>query len=397
MTHLLTDLQSALPGLRDALDAHPYLNHQPTLWEALQRLLLAHGPSGGAWLPGAIVDDIEQLAASLGLRERFIRQIGATGNAGVWLGADKPINDVIVISHMDRPSFKVRGDGTLYPVCANRFPDGRYTVGAKALRFMDGRLGVSARGTLVSERSAGRDLLRFEAEAGQATTQVSWQDTLWQDTLTMDVPPTLVEGVIRGTGLDNCLGVLTMLGAAAALASAEGAIRAKGKRVLFVFTDLEEGLPEAYFGHGAARLAYAVPPPTYGCLIADAHTAGADGPALGGGASHGHISAWGRGSFVAPNYLALAVGLAAQANTQRPGTVQLNTGYLSRSDDMALGRWTQILGMIGAPMIDAHTGHESGRLADVPPAIWWLAHFTGAVLGMSEAISTLYLPTRPAF
>lgn len=385
MPELLTDLQRALPELREAIEAHPYLTDSDELWEALRTLLNANAPSGGSWLPGAIVDDIERIAAALGLKERFIRQIGATGNAGVRLGPQKPVYDVIVVSHMDRPSFKVRGDGSLYPICANRFPDGRYPVGAKALRYRDGRLTVSARGTLISEREGGRDQLRFEPTSG---------DLAWQDTLTMDVTPTLHDGVITGTGLDNCLGVLTMLGAASALAAVEGALRAADRSVLFVVTDLEEGLPEAYFGHGAARLTYAVPPPTLGCLIADAHTAGADGPALGKGASHGHVSAWSRGSFVAPNYLALAVDLAAEVNAHRPGTVQLNAGYLSRSDDMALGRWTQILGMIGAPMTDAHTGHESARLADVPPSIWWLAHFTGALLGVSERISTGYLPGR---
>jgi hypothetical protein len=381
---LLTDLQRALPELRGALESHPYLTDPDHLWADLRALLNANAPSGGSWLPGGIVDEIGQIAAALGLQGRFLRQIGATGNAGVRLGPEKPVYDVIVVSHMDRPSFKVRGDGSLYPICANRFPDGRYEVGAKGLRYRDGRLTVSARGTLISERGEGRDLLRFEPSSGALA---------WTDMLTMNVTPTLRDGVITGTGLDNCLGVLTMLGAASALASAEDMLRAQDRSVLFVFTDLEEGLPDAYFGHGSARLTYALPPPTFGCLIADAHTAGADGPALGNGASHGHVSAWSRGSFVAPNYLALAVDLAAEANAQRPGTVQLNAGYLSRSDDMALGRWTQILGMIGAPMVDAHTGHESARLADVPDAVWWLAHFTGALLGVSETIRAGYLPT----
>lgn len=380
---MLTDLQHALPALLDALTNHVYLTDSTRLWSDLHRLLVAHAPSGGSWLRGAIIDDIQEIAASLGLADRFIRHIGATGNAGIWLGADKAVNDVIVVSHMDRPSFKVRSDGSLYAVCANRFPDGTYTVPAKALRYEKGRIVVGATGTLISERANGKETLRLDVTSGKLA---------WSDTVTMEVEPTLIDGVIKGTGLDNCLGVLAVLGAAVALKSSESALIAKNRRVLFVFSDLEEGIPEAYFGHGAARLTYAVPPPTYGCLVADAHTVAADGPALGKGVSHGSISAWSRGSFSAPNYLALGIDLATEANAQRPGTIQLNSGYLSRSDDMVLGRWTQILGMIGAPMTDAHTGHESAHLADLPPAVWWLAHFTGAVLGMSDEIASIYLP-----
>ncbi len=380
---MLSNLQHAVPGLLDALSSHVYLTDSNRLWQDLRRLLMAHAPSGGSWLQGAIIDDIQDIASSLGLADRFIRHIGATGNTGIWLGADKPVSDVIVVSHMDRPSFKLKDDGSLYAICANRFPDGTYTVPAKAMRFEDGRMVVSGTGTLISERAGGKESLRLEVSSGKVA---------WYDTVTMDVEPTLTDGVIKGTGLDNCLGVLAVLGAAAALKGAEPDLIIKDRRVLFVFSDLEEGIPEAYFGHGAARLTYAVPPPTYGCLVADAHTAAADGPALGKGVSHGSISAWSKGAFVAPNYLALGIDLAGEANAQRPGTIQLNSGYLSRSDDMALGRWTQMLGMIGAPMIDAHTGHESAHLADLPHAMWWLAHFTAAVMGVSDEIAGKYLP-----
>ncbi|MFN8419254.1 MAG: hypothetical protein U0528_08435 [Anaerolineae bacterium] len=380
---MLHELQREIPELVSALDQHPYLKNTAKLWSALQRLLVAHAPSGGSWLPGAIVDDIAALSQELGLADRFIPHLGSTGNAAIWLGAEKPVNDVIVISHMDRPSFKVRGDGSLYAICANRFPDGEYRVGAKALRYIDGKIQVSAQGTLISQRNGSSEKLSFQADSGVAT---------WYDTITMAVQPSLKDGVILATALDNCLGVITMLGAAAALKTVEQTLIKRDRRVLLVFSDLEEGIPEAYFGHGAHKLTYAVPPPTIGCIIADAHTAAADGPKLGGGVSHGHVSAWSRGSFTPPNYLACAIDLAAEANQQHPGTVQLNSGYLSRSDDMALGRWTQILGMVGAPMIDAHTGHESGHLADVPPAIWWLAHFTAAMLGLSDSITQKYMP-----
>jgi len=111
---------------------------------------------------------------------------------------------------------------------------------------------------------------------------------------------------------------------------------------------------------------------------------------LGDGASHGNISAWSRGSVVPPNYLTLAIDLSTELNQQRSHTVQMNTGYLSRSDDMPLGRWTQILGMIGAPMTDAHTGHERASLSDLPSAMWWLSHFTLVTLALNTELVQTY-------
>jgi hypothetical protein len=45
---------------------------------------------------------------------------------------------------------------------------------------------------------------------------------------------------------------------------------------------------------------------------------------------------------VPPNYHALAVDLAEALNAQRPGTVQLNNGYISRSDDVFLSQWARL-------------------------------------------------------
>lgn len=368
-------IHAAAPDLARGLASHPYLTDADALWAALERLLRAHAPSGGAWLPGAIVDDIAAIAAELGLRERFIGQIGATGNAALWLGADKAQPDVVILAHMDRPSFRVdvRSGTTVYPICANRFPQGDDQVPAKALRFTDGKLQVSARGTLFSSRAGDSESLDFSAAEGEVG---------WQDTLVIDAEPQRDGTAIRGTGLDNCLGVITALGAAKALSAIEDQLRGLGRRCLFVFTDQEEGLPEAFFGHGAARLAGVLPAPSRGVIISDTQGAGHDGPpVIGSGASHGGISSWSKGSVVPPNYLALAVDLAASVNAFEPGTVQINTGYLSRSDDMAAGRWAQILGMIGAPMINAHTDAEAADLTDVQHAITWLSYFTTAVLG----------------
>lgn len=365
-------LRRAVPELPAALDELFALRDDNALWPLLSRLLDAHAPSGGANLPGGVGEVIGALANELGLGARWLPELGATGNAALWLGATGAA-DVVAVAHMDRPSFRVRApeSGALFPICANRFPEGDYRVGAKALRFADGRLVVGARGTIVSRRENGRDSVTFEASEGSLG---------WHDTVVMAAEPSRsADGSVTGTGLDNALGVLTALLAAAALARVERALVERGARLLVVFSDQEEGPPDAFFGHGAARLAHAIPPPR-GVVVVDAHSADApDGPRLGGGVSHGSASGWGRGSIVPPNYLALARDLAAGVNRDRPTTVQFNSGYLSRSDDMALGRWAKVMALAGPPMLHAHTGDETARLSDVRSGAVWLAWFLAAL------------------
>jgi hypothetical protein len=254
------------------------------------------------------------------------------------------------------------------------------------LRFEQGTLTVGARGSLISERGNGQETLRFKGQEGALA---------WHDFITMDVEPQLEGDAILATGLDNCLGTLTVLLTAAILNEIEGALIQKQRRCVFIFTDLEEGPPEAFFGHGAARLTHALPPPTYGCIVADAETAGPGFmPVPGQGTSHGFASSNGKGAVVPPHYQALAVNLADDMNVARPGTVQLNYGYISRSDDMALGRWTRILALSGPPMQNAHTGHESANLSDIQDAVWWLSHFIPAVLNIVPAIVSQYALER---
>lgn len=375
---MLETLYQTVPGLKTALQTHPYLSGTERLATDLQRLLLALAPSGGAWLPGAIAGEIYTIAAGLELQDHFIPRLGSTGNAALWVGEAGERADIILSAHMDRPSFRVRdtASGELYPMCSIRVPGEAYRAGAKALRFMDGRLQVSARGSMLVENHNGQTVIHFETVKGELG---------WQDSVVMDAPPLLQDGLITGTGLDNCLGVMTALGAAYALRSL---VR---RRVLVVFTDLEEGIPDAYFGHGAARLAGLLPAPTYGVISVDAQTAGTDSsPLVGGGACFGTVSGWSRGSIVPPNYIALGVDLAEALNTARPGSVQINTGYLSRSDDMPLGRWTQVLGMIGAPMTAPHTVSERAALADVQAAITWLALYVTAALALDPNVTQKY-------
>lgn len=380
----LQALREAHPALTTCFDTIPALTDADALWEMLRRLLVAHAPSSGANLLGGIGDDIAILAEQLGLRDRVKPALGSTGNSAIWLGADKPTADVIVAAHMDRPSFRVQSlaDGTLFPICANRFPEGTYRAPAKAVRFEKGKLVVRAAGMLVAEKAAGSETVRFETRRGELT---------WNDTILFDVNPARVGDKVVGTGLDNSLGVLTALLSAAALRAIEDAMRERERRCLIVFTDQEEGPPDGFFGHGAARLTHFMPPPTYGCVIVDAHNAGMPfGPEHGQGTSHGFASNWGRGSVVPPNYMALATDLAAALNAARPHTVQLNTGYLSRSDDMILGRWTPILALTGPPLTGAHTAHETAHLSDIQSGVWWLTHMLAAVLNLTPALTPRY-------
>lgn len=381
---MFNQLLQAAPGLQPALTNHPFMTNADTLWQALQSLLTAHAPSGGAALPGAILDQVTAIIQQLGLTSQFVPHIGSTGNAGIWLGADKPGLDLLIIAHMDRPTFRVKSvaDGILYPMCAIRFPEGGYRVSAKSLRFENGRLDVGARGTLIFEHHNGREVVRMETTSGQLA---------WYDTIVVEAEPTLTNGIIQGTGLDNCLGVISVLGAAFALKQIEDTLKAQDRRCLLVFSDQEEGVPDAYFGHGAARLTFTVPQPAYGCIVVDGQTVMPEGPlVMGNGTGHGTVSAWSRGAVVPPNYVRLAVDLAESVNQSLPGTVQMNTGYLSRSDDMPLGRWAQILGMIGPPMTDPHTGYERAQIADVQSAIRWLSYFATATLNLDPVMGHKY-------
>ncbi len=378
-------LNNALPQLEEHLTQFEPVNFTGPLWAMLERLLVAHAPSGGANLIGGIGDDIAVLAEELGLRKRMISHLGSTGNAAIWLGEDRPNPDVVVVAHMDRPSFRVRSvtDGALFPICANRFPEGEYRVPAKAVRFQRGRLVVGAEGMLVAHKdSDGAAAIHFDTRQG---------DLRGQDTVLMDVHPALHNDTVTGTGLDNSLGVLSTLLTAAVLHRSESLLLERKRRCLFVFSDQEEGPPDGFFGHGAARLMYAVPPPSAGVVVVDAQTAGPGlKPELGRGVSYGAASNWGRGSIVPPNYHALAVDLVLALNAVRPDTVQLNTGYLSRSDDMVLGRWAPVLALSGPPMTDAHTGHETARLGDVQNAVWWLAYFLAAALNLAPELAPQY-------
>jgi hypothetical protein len=372
---LTAALDAAFPGYAPALAASPFA--QPdALWPMVVRLARVPAPTTGAGLPGAVGLAIAALAREHGLPAPA--PLAASGNLHLPVGSDRGTGaepgarpHVWLCAHMDRPTFKVRdaATGALYPICAIRFPAdaaGEYRARAHALRWAEGALTAAAHGTLVYRRGEGEagETCTFEADTGQLGPF---------DLITLDQPPARAGDVITGTGFDNLIGVLVALGAAHIVAQVLADARTlHAASFAFVFTEGEEGNPAAFFGQGAARLSAHLPPPLLGALVVDTHGENADSPRLGAGVSYGHVSAWGRGSVAPPNAIALAGDLAAAL---APGTVQMNTGYQSRSDDLALTRQTTVLGMFGPPIRAAHTAEEQVSLRDVAAGVAALSAF----------------------
>lgn len=362
--------------------AFPFSSSDSALTETLIRLLDANAPRAGCALPGAIGELIGALAVENGLEAYFTPNFANTGNAVIIIGASKPQPDVLIAAHMDRPSFRVKDHktGEIYPVCALRLPEDGYRCAAKALRF-DATVGAIV--------AASRGI--FRAEGGKLRYEIGESGELQLlDTIVMDAVPHVEREIITGTGLDNCLGVMSAFGAAVAFAQEQDRLIAANKQIMIAFTDEEEGIPEVFFGHGAARLSTVVRP-IAGAIICDAQTVMSEtNIEIGQGAAHGVISGGGKGALVAPNFAALAAQLISVGKQFPYGSAQLNTGYLSRSDDMGMSRWTRILGMIGVPMRDPHTAHESASIRDVVLTIEWLTVFTLAVSGVIPEINQAY-------
>ncbi len=344
----------------------------------LSRLLAAPAPNNSCLLPGAVGGVIQEIAAELGMA---CAPIGSTGNLGITVGEAGVPLDLLITAHMDRPCFRVRNlaEATLYPLCAIRVPGDDYQCAGLALRFAAGRVVVAAQGRLRFQTKSGELRITFLAERGELR---------WGDSVMMQARPQLRDGLIIGTGLDNALGVLIGLLSAQALRE-----QSLSGRVLFAFTDQEEAPPSGLFGQGAARLAGELAPPRLGFINIDAHNAHAGHPP-GLGASHAFVSGAGRGSVVPMDLQAGAEELAAEVNARRPQTVQLDYGYVSRSDDMLLSLWTRCLGLVGVPLLNAHTTEETAALGDVAAAVAWLGALVEAVF--NQARNTTGATSRPA-
>ena len=344
------------------------------IYSYLQRLLAAPAPNSGAALPGAVGEVIADIAAELSLSLSAEPRIRATGNLALEIGAESAGADLLITAHMDRPSFRVLNlaEATLYPLCAIRVPHPQYRCRARAVRFLDGRIETVAQGELQFSMVNDERQIRFAVEKGSLA---------WGDTVLMAAEARLADGRIVGTGLDNAAGVLIALLAARSLNAMSDDFALRRTKVIFAFTDQEEGPPIGLFGQGASRLAHALPPPRLGFINIDAHNVGAStGHVPGIGASHAFVSGYGRGSVVPLDAQALASETAASINCEHPGTVKLNYGYVSRSDDMLLSLHARCLGLIGVVLENAHTCEETIALADLAAAVWWVSVFVHELL-----------------
>ena len=335
------------------------------IFENLTRLLAAPAPANSCDLPGAVGDVIRDIAGELGLS---CTPFGSTGSLTIEIGASDAPLDLLITAHMDRPCFRVLNlaEATVYPLCAIRVPGDGYTCEAIALRYLDEQITTTSRGKLRFDDTGGDYRISFHPESGELS---------WGDTVMMHTAPQQRDGRVIGTGLDNAIGVLLGL-LSARMLSEYGNIAAMKRRIIFAFTDQEEGPPIGLFGQGASRLAHALEPPRLGFINIDGHNIDdATGHVMGVGASHAFVSGSGRGSVLPMNYQSVAESLAGTVNHQRPGTVRLNYSYVSRSDDMLLSTWTRCLGLIGVIVANAHTTEETAALDDIVSAAHWIPAF----------------------
>ena len=347
---------------------------EDAIFAYLRRLLAAPAPNSGAGLPGAVGDVIREIAADLGLTLSDDPVIRATGNLAIEIGAESDAPDLLITAHMDRPTFRVLSldVATLYPLCAIRVPHDNYVCDAIAVGLRDGRVVISARGQLHFQQTADNFRVRFQAMSGALG---------WGDSVLMAAEPRLEAGRIIGTGLDNAAGVLLGLLSARAISSLAESLSERGRKIVFAFTDQEEGPPIGLFGQGAARLLGVMPAPLLGFINIDGHNVDESlGHVPGIGASHALVSGYGRGSVVPLEYQALATELAQQINRARPGTVRLNYSYVSRGDDMLLSMRARCLGLIGPTLANAHTTKETVALVDLAAAVRWVSAFVASVI-----------------
>lgn len=390
---MIHDIYQEIPGLEQTIISNRWIKDREALWELLKGLMEADSPTGNLALPGTILDVMSSAAMGAGLGVNFIPNFKHTGNPAILLGSKKETIDLLVDAHLDKPTFGVaevthteQGQRVmLYPYCANRFPLGEYQVKAKALCYDEQQQAVivSGRGILHSRRADGiNDQLSFEIIEGELD---------FTNLVVFDTPARREGDQLSGPGLDNAAGVAMLIATASILKEIEPLLDLQGCNCLFTFSDQEEGPAGSLFAQGASKIAFSLQPPRLGSIVVDVHTAGeACGITLGDGASFGFVSGGGRGALLPLNIQRLHLALSADLNQRKPGSIQHNRGYFSRSDDFALTHWSKILGLVGIPASDIHTGNEKGNLSDLQGGILFLSHLIPIILGLSPTLAKRY-------
>ncbi len=375
---VLEQLWRAVPGLESAIRQQPLAADREASWVMLRSLLQAFAPSTGTTLPNSILDQVSDIAAAFGLADRLEADLGGVGNAGLWLGVAGGQADVLVVAHLDRQTFRVDRledddrSARLMPVCIAKPYAVVASVPGRALRMQDGRLEVGARGRLHADAQG----VFFQAEEGLL---------LPSDLITVDGNPRRQGDRVSGGGLDNAAGVLSALGAAAALRRVEETLLEYDRRCLFVFPDRQD--------YSLTTLMAACPAlrPALGAIIVDVVEAEDAGEQPGTGAVCVLAGSRADGLVVPLNYQQLAQTLAVALNDARPASVQLRRACPEEWLGTASGAWRErVLGYIGPAINRARPGNETMHLPDIQAVVWWLACYIAAVLNLAPEVTGQY-------
>lgn len=375
---VLEQLWRAVPGLESAIRQQPLATDREATWVMLRSLLQAFAPSTGTTLPNGILDQVSDIAAAFGLADRLEADLGGVGNAGLWLGVAGGQADLLVVAHLDRQTFRidrVEPDGRLArltPVCTTMPFVEVASAPGRALRMQDGRLEVGARGRLQADRQG----IFFQVEEGQLSPS---------DLITADGNLRRQGDRVSGGGLDNTAGVLSALGAAAALRRVEESLLEYDRRCLFVFPDRQDYSLTALMAASPALR------PVLGTIIVDVVGATDAGARPGAGAVCVLTGSQADGLIVPLNYQQLAQMLAVALNDARPGSVQLWHACPEEWPDAASGSLRErVLGYIGPVISKARPGDETVHLPDVQAVVWWLACYIAAVLNLAPGVTGQY-------
>lgn len=388
---LLNQLWQAIPALQAAFEDQALVEDREKVWVLLRRLITAPAPSGGVTLPGAIFDELTDIAAAFGLADRLEADLAGMGSSGLWLGVEKDRADLVALTHLDRPSFRVHSleeaqNPVLFSLVVPSPVKAAVRLPARALRYDpdQGQLVTAARGQLFSllDHDDGDEALWvFQVQSGTVSCL---------DTVTLDFAPTRQGDVIQGSGLDNAAGVLMALGAAALLRQAEQSLLEQNRRCLFLFCD--QHLAEAGVGHrpGGAVSSW----PVLGSVIVNVQPIYRT-PVLrhGAGVGYAFASAGENGLIVPPHYQRLTHDLAQAFGDFTPQPIAQSHCRAAVHGYSRLVRG-RTLGLFGPSLSYTAQGMEQVSLRDVQAGIGWLACFLGLALNLVPEVVARYALDR---
>ncbi len=376
-------LWQAVPPLQAALQNHPLVTDREQLWQMLRQLAVVPAPTTGVMLPGAIFDEVTDIAAVFGLADRFDARLTTGGMGSFWLGVNKERVDLVVSVPLDQPSFRPTRledahSAEIMPAGRLRIPSGFDPLPARAIRYDSGRgtLRVTAQGVITSTTlDDGQARLRFQAERGRLS---------YSDTVTLDTPLFRQHDLARGTGVGNCASILMALGAAAVLRQIEEALLERDRRCVFVFWDRQGGWPYAYSTRGALSRST----PALGTVVIDGHLVQPGGIHLDAGVACAMHAAELSRMLVPINYQQLTMDFLEALNQVRPGSAQLDASYLPGLEDNS---WqSRVLGLIGPPVTDSFMEPEQVSLRDIESGVIWLSLYLVSVLNLVSDLTVHY-------